>query len=92
MSCYNVITKEIQTAQRLKEDEFMLNLHENFLRNYIGYFEEIENLGKDAIKDYTVRPEERSDIVHFSAVRCAGVNFSDTETADTDFIAKACGF
>ena len=50
----------------------MLNVHESFLKAYNSYFENMENLGKDYLDEYKIRPEEDPNMVRFTLVGCVG--------------------
>lgn len=60
----------------------MLNLHESFLKAYNSYFEDIENLGRDYLGEYKIRPEEYPNMVRFTLTGCmGGIDFgSDSVT------------
>lgn len=71
----------------------MLNVHESFLKAYTGYFEEIENLGKDYLGEYKIRPEEDPNIVRFTLTGCiGGIDFGKSSAFCYDCISKASWF
>ncbi len=68
----------------------MLNVHESFLKAYNSYFEEIENLGKEYLGEYTIRPEDDPNMVRFTLTGCiGGIDFGRSSAFCSECISKA---